>query len=603
MKFSARTIIFITIALVSVTLLLGTASTPQSILAAEFVATSRYQLSSYQPPIGIPAPSFGIDESAPPQPDAWPGAQVAGYYYIDNTHPNATDSDNQYGYPNKPRETIPEITYGAGSYVEIHGGDYADEDMRLDFLCTSAAPCWMRGTAAAMPKISGQIISYNNLSYVIFEYLDFDGGGIGSLSMEGAADHVAFRHSFVRNKPWINNSAGIGFVPGEGKQIHDILIYNNRFHDLGDWQTTEDQDFHGIVPSLWGRDRNSGSEVYNIWILENSCYHLSGDCVQVNAGFGEGAGELLHHIYIGKNVSYENRQAGFWSKQARDVIISQNVAYGGHGGSGGPGDGIGYQYNPDNLWILYNDLYDNNFGIRQGSTDGDGSEKVYIIGNVIHDNVENLDPCGHWSSPSGWAISLWYGGTRYIVNNTIYNTRGGIELINGGDSAPTFILNNIIADLNGMDYENDDPACGSHTVAPDKVEHFSTNNVTSVTLDQNLFVQRDNHPVKISGYRTLADYQTMEQACTHCLERDPRFVDPANGNFNLHTDSPAIDRGIAVDVYQQFQDRYGLDIRVDYESHVRPQGEGWDIGAFEVVRATTPFTPTESLYLPIILQE
>ncbi len=36
----------------------------------------------YQPPIGIPAPSFGIEEVAPQQPAAWPSAEVAGYYIL-----------------------------------------------------------------------------------------------------------------------------------------------------------------------------------------------------------------------------------------------------------------------------------------------------------------------------------------------------------------------------------------------------------------------------------------------------------------------------------------------------------------------------------------
>ena len=65
------------------------------------------QPATYQPPIGIPAPSFGIEEIAPASPAAWPATAAPGYYYIDNRHPNATDTDNPYGYPNRPRQSVP----------------------------------------------------------------------------------------------------------------------------------------------------------------------------------------------------------------------------------------------------------------------------------------------------------------------------------------------------------------------------------------------------------------------------------------------------------------------------------------------------------------
>ncbi|MEZ4726070.1 MAG: Ig-like domain-containing protein [Caldilineaceae bacterium] len=548
------------------------------------------QPTTYQPPIGIPAPSFGIEEIAPAAPAAWPGAAALGYYYIDNSHPNATDTNNEYGYPNRPRQSIPEIAYPAGSYVEIHGGDYTDANIRIDFNCTRAQPCWMRGTPGNMPKISGTCVSTVNLTYVIFEYLDFEGGSDTSIAAV-AGNHIALRHSVVHNKSWNGNSAGVGIGPTVGTTVHDVVVYKTLFHDLGDWQVTTDQDFHAVAPGLWGLDETSGAEMYNYWILENTCYHISGDCVQVNAGWGQGASNYLHHIYIGKNRSYQNRQTGFWSKQARDVIISQNVAYGGreHGDSGG--GGIGYQYNPDNLWILYNELYDNNFGIIQGSTDGDPSHTVYIIGNLIRDNEQNLDPCGHWSSPNGWAISLWYGSTKYIVNNTIYNTRGGIELINGGDGAPTFVSTNIIANLNGMDYVNESPACGDFTVAPGKVEHLSTNAVTSVTIDHNLFAQADGQPIRLNGFPSLAAYQAGSGQCANCRVGDPLFVNAAQGDFRLQTGSPALDAGIAHEVYQRFFDLYGLDIRVDYRNQPRPQGQGWDLGAHEGNTLATTATP------------
>ncbi|MEO7724749.1 MAG: hypothetical protein ABIU29_08700, partial [Chthoniobacterales bacterium] len=84
-------------------------------LAALVGATSAL---AYSPPIGIPAPSFGIDQvvtmysaqtydfgSGPvPYPDAGNGPYT---HYVDKTAPGATDTSNTFGTPSKPRLTIP----------------------------------------------------------------------------------------------------------------------------------------------------------------------------------------------------------------------------------------------------------------------------------------------------------------------------------------------------------------------------------------------------------------------------------------------------------------------------------------------------------------
>jgi hypothetical protein len=156
---------------------------------------------AYTPPTGIPDPSWGsihpIDTQAPAQPSGWPSTEVAGYYYIDNTNGSATDSSNPYGTPNKPRMTIPEITYAAGSYVEIHGGPYTGGgQIIITANGTEANPVWIRGSSSSTkPTIRGETIIKG--SYVFLEnlYYDTDNRGIGLRSHSGSSLH----HAVVRN--------------------------------------------------------------------------------------------------------------------------------------------------------------------------------------------------------------------------------------------------------------------------------------------------------------------------------------------------------------------------------------------------------------------
>src|SRR5262245_5348917 len=92
---------------------------------------------SWTPPHGIPAPSFGIHEAPPPRPSPWTAA-VPGFYYVDQGHAAATDDDNPYGWPDKPRQTLPR-PIPAGALVEIHGQYATDHGSPHQVVCAGTA--------------------------------------------------------------------------------------------------------------------------------------------------------------------------------------------------------------------------------------------------------------------------------------------------------------------------------------------------------------------------------------------------------------------------------------------------------------------------------
>lgn len=547
---------------------------------AIFVVAGR-ACAAYTPPLGIPAPSFGMNESAPAQPAGWPSTEVPGYYYVDNTDPAATDTANPYGYPARPRLTLPNhVTFTPGSVVEIHGGPYAGTTV-MSFQCTVTAPCWVRGHDVSTRPVFTGLLDIRDAHYVVFENLDFNGGVGEAMSLSGMdTAFVAIRDSVFQNRTWVHNTSAIGLLPKVGGTLHDVTIARNSFHDLGDWLTKIDQDFHGITPSLWGKDATTSE--YRIWILGNEFYHLSGNGVQVNAGNWTDSYKYLHHIYIGGNVGHDNRQAAFWSKQASDVIISQNKAYGGRLHGLQPGDGIGFQYGPENIWVIFNEIYDSNFGIRQSDTTAATPlHKAYIIGNWIHDiNHEPVAPGGkpydpnyHWRQ--GVGITFWSAGMeRYVVDNTLTRVESGINEI---QPAPLTISGNLIATTGG-----------GH-----QVSGFLSARAGLVHLDHNAFHDDTSNTLDIrwdgTEYVSLNTFSASVGECTQGCRyvADPLFV--SSTGPAIRQNSPVVDQGLGAtgnSVYDIFYNLYGIDIRKDYLGNPRPRGKAWDIGAVEY-----PFLP------------
>jgi len=73
--------------------------------------------------------------------------------------------------------------------------------------------------------------------------------------------------------------------------------------------------------------------------------------------------------------------------------------------------------------------------------------------------------------------------------------------------------------------------------------------------------------------RTLNELQAWGAEANSIDGIDPLFVDVSNGNFSIQSISPAIDAGVDL----------GSPYKQDKNAVSRPQGSGWDIGAYEFV--------------------
>ncbi len=513
----------------------------------------------YQPPLGIPAPEFGINEQLSDyytRPDPW-ATEVAGWYYIDQYHPNASNS-YQYGTPNNPLQRLPS-SVPAGSVIEIHG-TYDFAPIGYDVLVangTEQAPVFVIGDEQTIVLRKWEI----EASYTIIENMEFT--NLGKLVVNYPSHHVSIRNNNLHDMVNTGKIAGSG--NSDTQRNYHIVIYNNQIHSQVGWDQnpTVDLDNHGI---------KFGRFVDDVWVLDNIAYNNAGNFIQVGDDNIPANNQFSRRFYIGRNTSYANRQSPIGLKQASDIIISENILYNNlaiQANAAGQG-GVEFQYGTGELWIINNHIYDSNYGITSGS-DSDGiGENQYIIGNLIHD--VHSAPSYNYNANTAWspaAIMLAGGFNRHVVNNTIYNADAGIN-VPGVSDGSLEISNNIIYNTTRANHIFVEPG-------------FL---VSNAMVNNNIIYQPDGD-VKIRwGSSTIQNVSQFEAsypgAGQNNLETEPLLQNPAGDNYGLQLSSAAIDAGIVSSVYQTFFDNYGLNINSDRNGTTRPIGNGWDIGAFEL---------------------
>jgi hypothetical protein len=461
----------------------------------------------------------------------------------------------------------------AGSVVELHNAYDQTHESPYTIVSsgTAAKPVFIRGTSTSTKPTISRAWELTG-TYYILENLEFTGGaGTSSvgLSFLGPTSFASLRHSDLHGNLV---TGGIGVVSYTSDTVSNVVIYDNLIHDNGDINASFDQDVHGIAVNQL---------VDHLWVIDNELYRNSGDGIQISAG-SLAKQATVHHIYVGRNVSHGNKQDGFWTKQAVDVIFSQNTAYNHRPSNSSMGMGMGSQYAPERVWFLFNHIYDCEYGIGTTSSSGLGfGTNFYLIGNLIHNihHTEAHNPDSAWSQA---AIMLVDGVNRYILNNTIYDVDAGI---NSPSSGNLYIVNNIISTVT-------DPL-GNHIF----IESGPT--ATASTMNHNLF----EGAVRIKwGPGRAYDLASFQAAFPgegrSSVNANPLFRDAPHTDFRLQMASPAVDAGTKDAVYSTFFSLYGIDIAKDIAGTPRPQGPRFDLGAYEFAtqptgQPTPPAAPTQ----------
>ncbi len=532
------------------------------------------QAYAYVPPVGIPIPSFGIDQTH----TSYAGKNyVAGGFvyrdggngpyshYIDNSNSTTPCSDlsNLYGTVATPRCTIP-LILSAGSVVELHGGPYLAMNIS-NIVGSESAPIYIRGYSSTNritfnginSSALASTIYAKNSSYVIVENLILNGANLSGskdtpnnvISIKERSSHLAFRHLEVKNYPAPDFCADLGRACWyqaliatnagpegiNGARVSNIVYYDLNIHNNADaiWPLTYELGRHGIMVE-------SGSEY--IWVLESKITRSGDDGIQVYWKPTGNSGPPSHHLYFGRNEIHDMGENAIDVKQSYDVVISQNKLWQFRPTqqTGAGSDGAAVVLNNDQpssrLWVIYNEIFSSNKGIR-----ADSFGEVHIIGNYIHDirrEAGELPPT--IGDPNGVGITTSHSPDLNIVNNTIDSVDGGIAVIPAGTGALLNIANNIISNLNEL----------------------ATTTAFAIAYGSGSFATHHNLLYSANGNTNL-----KKITCTdNCIiGQDPLYQNQSLKDYRLKVGSPALKAGLSSSSYSRFFKSYNLPLSYNYE--------------------------------------
>lgn len=571
---------------------------------------------AYDLPAGIPNPAtygpspFGweIDRPTPSWPASWiaqsPSA-TEGFYFVDNSDPNATDNSNPYGHPGSPRKTWPSMhsnKIAPGSFIYIHGGTYnvgntGRTNHGVSSLGTQTSPIWFSGNPNNPPTLENQSFKIGEIttgaSYWIFENLNMTRSARFEMRPSGTSpgvDHIIVRNCALEGSNSLSDPSGV--TVGGGKDgannplwVTYVVILNCVIHNFGK------ADNDPVVDG--GASEQAG--VYNdwnrkyTWILDSTVYDVGADCIAGSHNANDTT-LISEYVFVGRCTLAHPDPQQITSgencidfKATRYVVVSECYMRGTFGREQGWLAVIhsgGWPVPVRDCWFLFNTLHHGSAGIVSSSTNG--ARDVGVVGNLIYDIKDSYGVVS--DSWNGAAIrhGQSQGAGNYIVHNTLNGYEDGITL-NGLDEPNSFCR------LHGNILSNRTDEAGYDFDVQKGQELF-------IDSDYNFWpsstrVKWANKPLSLGLFRAASNEEL------HGLAGDPMFVNTGiTPNYSLKDASPAKDASVegaaGASAYDAFEAIFGVPIKRDINGTPRPLNGAWDMGAFEFNSGHAPQAPS-----------
>ncbi|OGK04331.1 MAG: hypothetical protein A2350_12495 [Candidatus Raymondbacteria bacterium RifOxyB12_full_50_8] len=234
-----------------------------------------------------------------------------------------------------------------------------------------------------------------------------------------------------------------------------------------------------------------------------------------------------------------------------------------------------------NTPIQYNYVHDNvpHAGINVFPNTSEDPQQLYAGNHIIGNIVTRL------GNPGG-AVYTRFQVDNFIINNLIYENTGSAIVLDHNHTGPTYshesrtkILNNTIVDNGDYGFST---LNASHVTLKNNIIAYNGNTDIKIgsdltmgaTLDNNVYYESMRISWGGSSYASLSSFQSSVGQDIHSLYAEPGFENRINDDYSLKPGSPAIDAG--ADLSSEV-----LALAKDLVGTPRPQGSGWDIGAYE----------------------
>jgi len=319
----------------------------------------------------------------------------------------------------------------------------------------------------------------------------------------------------VRNAGPNPNNAGIYVDCSDHIVVENSKTYNTVSSGIGVWNSTNVVIDNNVVE----RACNDGEQECitvagtNGFQIENNHIHHGGPGTLGGEGIDSKDGSSNGKI-SGNRIHDLNRLGIYieaWDKHTHTIEVSKNR--------------------------VYNCLND---GIALASEMGGLLENIRVINNIVYNNLHN----GIAITPNG-PVTRPPMRNLFIINNTcvgngdgsVANPWGGGIMVDNPNINALVIRNNI----------------------------FSQNLLFQILIEVSVAQLSVDHNL-INGFR---GYNNEIQGSSF-VKGNPFFLNSADGDFHLGSNSPAIDSGYALAAPKD-----------DFDSLKRPQGRAYDLGAFE----------------------
>jgi hypothetical protein len=249
-------------------------------------------------------------------------------------------------------------------------------------------------------------------------------------------------------------------------------------------------------------------------------------------------------------------------------IKNNHVHHGGPGSNGA--EGLDGKDGSRNGKIFNNHVHHmNRLGIYLDAWDKH-TYNIDVYNNVVHDCVGD-----------GITLASESGGLLediVIYNNLLYNnSENGVAVTRNGYPV-THPMKDIII-INNTMYKNGSVDWGGGIMLdnPDIHNLVVRNNILSQNVFYSLYMDQGVPMQQVTAdYNLIHGFRNYDDEIrgSNYVEGDPLFVNAAAANFQLQSNSPAIDQGSSTSAPSK-----------DYAGNSRPQGSGIDIGAYEYTSA------------------